>query len=218
MPRAAVDFFNEVNLLYGTIIEFCTPESCPKMSAGDKFEYLWADGTTITKPMRCPAPVYVDYLMTWVESQLNDERLFPTTDDVPFPPDFEKIVKTIFKRLFRVYAHMYYQHFEPIVSLKLEAHLNTCFKHFVYFVLEYGLVAPKELTPMAPLIETLMAKDAAKKAASPPVREETIAEADTSTGSPAVPASTAGGAAGGSGEAPSGEAGAADDEEDGVLV
>jgi GGDEF domain-containing protein len=32
----AVDFFNQINMLYGTITEFCTPESCPVMSAGPK--------------------------------------------------------------------------------------------------------------------------------------------------------------------------------------
>lgn len=30
----AVDFFNQINMLYGTITEFCTPEECPVMSAG----------------------------------------------------------------------------------------------------------------------------------------------------------------------------------------
>ena len=32
----AVDFFNQINMLYGTITEFCTPENCPVMSAGPK--------------------------------------------------------------------------------------------------------------------------------------------------------------------------------------
>jgi hypothetical protein len=40
----------------------------------------------------------------------------------------------IFKRLFRVYAHIYHSHFQKIVGLGAEAHLNTCFKHFIYFV------------------------------------------------------------------------------------
>jgi hypothetical protein len=51
----------------------------------------------------------------------------------PFPSNFRDVVKTIFKRLFRVYAHIYHSHFQKIVSLKEEAHLNTCFKHFVLF-------------------------------------------------------------------------------------
>ncbi len=32
----AVDFFNQINMLYGTITEQCTTESCPVMSAGPK--------------------------------------------------------------------------------------------------------------------------------------------------------------------------------------
>jgi hypothetical protein len=37
---AAVDFFNQVNLLFGTLTEFCTPENCPTMSAGPKYVLL----------------------------------------------------------------------------------------------------------------------------------------------------------------------------------
>lgn len=36
---AAVDFFNQVNLLYGTLAEFCTPENCPTMTAGPKYAF-----------------------------------------------------------------------------------------------------------------------------------------------------------------------------------
>ena len=97
----AVDFFNEVSLLYGTVSEFCSKASCPTMSAGSRFEYLWADGVAVTKPMKVSAPEYVDFLMTWVEGQINNERLFPTSTATPFPRDFKSIVSNIFKRLFR---------------------------------------------------------------------------------------------------------------------
>nr|XP_035964717.1 MOB kinase activator 1B isoform X2 [Halichoerus grypus] len=73
-----VDFFNQINMLYGTITDFCTEESCPVMSAGPKYEYHWADGTNIKKPIKCSAPKYIDYLMTWVQDQLDDETLFPS--------------------------------------------------------------------------------------------------------------------------------------------
>jgi hypothetical protein len=36
-----VDFFNRINLIYGTVCEQCTDSSCPTMSGGPKFEYLW---------------------------------------------------------------------------------------------------------------------------------------------------------------------------------
>lgn len=32
---SAVDFYNQINMLYGTITEFCTEASCPVMSAGE---------------------------------------------------------------------------------------------------------------------------------------------------------------------------------------
>lgn len=48
------------------------------MSAGPKYEYHWADGQTVKKPIKCSAPKYIDYLMTWVQDQLDDESLFPS--------------------------------------------------------------------------------------------------------------------------------------------
>mmetsp|Transcript_5748 Transcript_5748/g.8867 ORF Transcript_5748/g.8867 Transcript_5748/m.8867 type:complete len:229 (+) Transcript_5748:174-860(+) len=154
-----VDFFNQINLLYTTITEFCTPEECPVMSAGPKYEYLWADGVTIKKALKCSAPEYVDYLLTWVENQLEDESIFPSRLGVPFSKNFLPTVKTIFKRLFRIYAHMYHHHFKRIISLGEEAHLNTCFKHFTYFIKEFDLVDKKELAPLADLIDLLEKKD-----------------------------------------------------------
>ncbi len=40
-----IEFYNDINLLYGMLVEFCTSESCPVMSAGPKYEYQWVDGT-----------------------------------------------------------------------------------------------------------------------------------------------------------------------------
>jgi len=139
-----VDFFNQINLLYGSITEFCTQETCSCMSAGPQYEYHWvrrapvscfacarilaqlrrltralwqADGVNIKKPIQCSAPEYVDYLMTWVQQQLDDEAIFPSELGVPFPKDFETRLKNIYKRLFRVYAHMYHSHIEKIITL-----------------------------------------------------------------------------------------------------
>jgi MOB kinase activator 1 len=72
---------------------------------------------------------------------------------IPFPKDFKKIIKVIFKRLFRVYAHIYHSHFSHIMALEAEPHLNTSFKHFIYFIDEFNLVEDKELAPLAELIQ-----------------------------------------------------------------
>eukprot|EP01092_Planopodium_desertum_P010790 TRINITY_DN48675_c0_g1_i1.p1 TRINITY_DN48675_c0_g1~~TRINITY_DN48675_c0_g1_i1.p1 ORF type:complete len:230 (-),score=9.56 TRINITY_DN48675_c0_g1_i1:96-785(-) len=150
-----VDFFNQINMLYGTITEFCTEEACPLMSAGPKYEYHWADGVDVKKAIKVPAPVYVEYLMNWVQKQLDDEKVFPSKIGVPFPKNFVQIVKNIFKRLFRVYAHVYHSHFPKIVDLGEEAHLNTSFKHFIFFVQHFSLIEKRELAPLAELIATL---------------------------------------------------------------
>eukprot|EP00485_Elphidium_margaritaceum_P003089 CAMPEP_0202685486 /NCGR_PEP_ID=MMETSP1385-20130828/1268_1 /ASSEMBLY_ACC=CAM_ASM_000861 /TAXON_ID=933848 /ORGANISM="Elphidium margaritaceum" /LENGTH=238 /DNA_ID=CAMNT_0049339847 /DNA_START=94 /DNA_END=810 /DNA_ORIENTATION=+ len=162
MAVNTVDFFNEISLLYGIITEYCTKASCPVMSAGPKYEYLWMDGVKFKKPHKCSAPEYIDLLMSWVEEQINDARIFPIEDGVPFPKNFKQIVKTILKRLFRVYGHMYHHHIQKIVQLDAEAHLNTCFKHFIYFVKEFKLVDERELAPLADTINHMLTKDAQK--------------------------------------------------------
>ena len=35
-----VDFYNQINLLYGAITEFCSPQSCPEMKATDEYDHL----------------------------------------------------------------------------------------------------------------------------------------------------------------------------------
>eukprot|EP00002_Diphylleia_rotans_P008148 TRINITY_DN1788_c0_g1_i1.p1 TRINITY_DN1788_c0_g1~~TRINITY_DN1788_c0_g1_i1.p1 ORF type:complete len:225 (-),score=62.32 TRINITY_DN1788_c0_g1_i1:206-880(-) len=151
-----VDFFNQINLIFGSISEFCTSESCPVMCAGPKYEYQWADGQAVKKPIKVSAPQYVDYLMTWIQAQLDDETIFPSRVDVEFPKDFQSIVRNIYKRLFRVYAHIYYSHFQKIVSLGAEAHVNTCFKHFYFFITEFKLVDERETKPLEDLIANLI--------------------------------------------------------------
>ena len=101
-----IEFYNDINLLYGMLVEFCTKESCPVMSAGPKYEYLWADGSNVKTPMKVSAGEYIEFLMVWVENQLNNENIFPSVIGVPFPRNFLQIIKVIFKRLFRVYAHI----------------------------------------------------------------------------------------------------------------
>ncbi|WP_411023858.1 Mob1/phocein family protein, partial [Salmonella sp. s51228] len=45
-----IDFFNQIDMLYGTVTDACTQDGCPVMSAGPKYEYHWADGKDIKKP------------------------------------------------------------------------------------------------------------------------------------------------------------------------
>merc|ERR1712032_685472 len=86
----------------------------------------------------------------------NDERIFPTTLEAQFPANFKQRVSRIFRRLFRVYAHIYYSHFEYIIQQSAQAHVNSCFKHFVLFVKEFGLVDDVEMEPLRDVINELL--------------------------------------------------------------
>ncbi|KAM7242164.1 hypothetical protein R6Z07F_006803 [Ovis aries] len=143
-----VDFFNRVNLIYGTISDGCTERSCPIMSGGPKYEYRWQDEHKFRRPTALSAPRYMDLLMDWIEVQINNEDIFPTNVGTPFPKNFLQVVKKILSRLFRVFVHVYIHHFDRIAQLGSEAHVNTCYKHFYYFVTEFGLIDTKELEPL----------------------------------------------------------------------
>ncbi|XP_059150824.1 MOB kinase activator 3B-like [Physella acuta] len=150
-----VDFFNRINLLYGTIFEHCTEQSCPTMSGGPKYEYHWCDGVNYKRPTALPAPQYITLLMEWVEAQINDENLFPAQIGKPFPKNYMSIAKKILKRLFRVFVHVYIHHFDKLLAIGAEAHVNTCYKHFYYFVTEYNLIDKKELEPLRDMTERI---------------------------------------------------------------
>lgn len=142
-----VDFFNSTNLVFGAVSERCTVASCPTMNASDRFEYLWQDDKS-KKPIAVAAPKYIDLLMEWIEQQLSNESVFPSSTSVPFPKNFKSVVSTIFKRLFRVYAHLFYIHMDTLIANAAEAHINTAFKHFILFSFEFDLIDSKELAPL----------------------------------------------------------------------
>ncbi|GBG26901.1 MOB kinase activator 1A [Hondaea fermentalgiana] len=139
-----VDFFNEISLLYGLVIDDAAQFQEPGSGFPPGFEYRWGE-TNSKKPIRVSSPEYVDYVMTWVEDMLDNEEIFPTMEEDPFPENFLDYIKDIYKRLFRIFAIIYHRHFHVFEELEAQAHLNTCFKHFLFFCLNFDLVDDKEL-------------------------------------------------------------------------
>ncbi|KAK4162286.1 Mob1/phocein [Cladorrhinum sp. PSN259] len=151
-----VDFYNQINLLYGAITEFCSPQSCPEMKATDEFEYLWQDSENYKRPTKMPAPAYIEKLMTWVQSNIDNEAVLPSRIGVPFPKSFTSLVRQIFKRMYRVYAHIYCHHYPVIRELGLEPHLNTSFKQYVLFIDEHHLASGKDYWgPLGDLVDSI---------------------------------------------------------------
>lgn len=67
---------------------------------------------------------------------------------VPFPKNFQQVCKKMLSRLFRVFVHVYIHHFDSICSMGAEAHINTCYKHYYYFISEFNLIDHSELEPL----------------------------------------------------------------------
>mmetsp|Transcript_5868 Transcript_5868/g.22267 ORF Transcript_5868/g.22267 Transcript_5868/m.22267 type:complete len:217 (-) Transcript_5868:277-927(-) len=157
-----IEFYNITNLLYGCITEYCNEDKkdqrgrCDVMTAG-KWEYQWKESGK--KVVRVTAQKYVTNLMDWIAKLINDEETFPGPDGGEFPKDFQNTVKKIFTRLFRVYAHVYYSHFDEVKQLGLEKHLNTAFRHFMLVVEEFQLIDKKDLKPLERTIEKLLPRD-----------------------------------------------------------
>ncbi|RDW90397.1 Mob1/phocein family protein [Aspergillus mulundensis] len=155
-----VDFYNQINLLYGAITEFCSPQTCPEMKATDEFEYLWQDSENYKRPTKMSAPEYIEHLMSWVQGNIDNEQMFPSRLGVPFPKAFSSLVRQIFKRMYRVYAHIYCHHYPVIVHLGLEPHLNTSFKHYVLFIDEHRLASGKDFWgPLGDLVDSMLRSD-----------------------------------------------------------
>ena len=118
-----------------------------------RWTYLWADGVVHKRPIKVSAPDYMQYMMSWVESQLDNPKKFPLSP--PFPPTFVAELSKIYNRMFRGYAHMFHHHADDFEALGATEHLFHCFKHFVTYAQEYDLLRDKEKEPLKDLIESL---------------------------------------------------------------
>lgn len=47
------------------------------------------------------------------------------------------------------------------------AHLNTCFKHFLYFTLHYKLVEERDMAPLQELIDSFLGRTSQAAAPAP---------------------------------------------------
>lgn len=145
------ELYNNLNQFYGVIADYVTPETFPTMNAGPNTNYMWVDATG--QAINLPASQYIDYVLTWISTKLNDQSIFPTKNGGAFPPNFLKDCKNISRQMLRIFAFIYHNQFDKIVHLSLEAHWNSFFAHFISFIKEFSLIDRKELEPLLPLIE-----------------------------------------------------------------
>lgn len=124
------------------------PISFTSLSFLPRYEYHWADGSTVKKPIKCSAPgepaigrsiisyfarspffeqpvphllhslpsEYIDFLMTWVQVQLDDEALFPS-----------KVCFSVTLSLLFLPCHSLQWNHHPTKSPRLEYHSRNTF-------------------------------------------------------------------------------------------
>jgi hypothetical protein len=63
---------------------------------------------------------YTENYIIWFLLTRSIARHALPSPGVPFPKNFLSTCKTILRRLFRVYAHIYYEHFDQICALGIE--------------------------------------------------------------------------------------------------
>eukprot|EP01113_Clastostelium_recurvatum_P036354 TRINITY_DN5166_c2_g1_i1.p1 TRINITY_DN5166_c2_g1~~TRINITY_DN5166_c2_g1_i1.p1 ORF type:complete len:311 (+),score=64.98 TRINITY_DN5166_c2_g1_i1:256-1188(+) len=147
-----LELFDATLHIYSTILQSCTAASCPQMSAGPVYTFLWSPSRRV-KPAVVSAPAYMENLFKWTKELLDDDKIFPLDGD--YGKEFIPTTSKIFTRLFRVYAHIYHSHFQTIIELGERKNLNTLFKQFYLFVHKHKLVDDKDMAPLKDLIDNL---------------------------------------------------------------
>jgi len=84
---------------------------------------------------------------------LDDPELCPVLPGLLFPSSYKRVVKTVYKRFSRIFAHIAHSHGQALVDLECDAHFKFCFTHFMCTVKEFDLVEVSELAPISELIE-----------------------------------------------------------------
>eukprot|EP00542_Grammatophora_oceanica_P018170 CAMPEP_0194049160 /NCGR_PEP_ID=MMETSP0009_2-20130614/29878_1 /TAXON_ID=210454 /ORGANISM="Grammatophora oceanica, Strain CCMP 410" /LENGTH=230 /DNA_ID=CAMNT_0038695245 /DNA_START=18 /DNA_END=710 /DNA_ORIENTATION=+ len=157
----AIDFFNDVSTIWGVM---ASDPYLASFRPGEGFpsgvEYRWGSEGGGT-PVSVSAPVYIDKVLGWIAQQMNDPSKFPDDDDddvslqVFQTPQFAALCGQIFRRIFRVYGIIYSSFFGTLEALEMAPHLNTCFKHFLFFCIEFGLLPEREMEPLDVLVKPI---------------------------------------------------------------
>ncbi|GMI02467.1 hypothetical protein TrLO_g42 [Triparma laevis f. longispina] len=159
------DYFNDLSALWDVVAK---DPSLQNFKAGEGYpsgiEYKWKPSDPKSQPFSVSAPDYVNRTMHWAYETLNDKSLFPDDDDEELCTSiwstkvFASTVSTLFKRIFRVYAILYSSFFQTFDALDLSAELNSCFKHFIFFSLEFQLLQDSEVAVLDIIVKPIKAQ------------------------------------------------------------
>lgn len=151
-----IDFLQRVETLYSSCSLFCTSDTCPLFNAGPKYCYFWIDEDS-SNSVQVSAPEYFDALKRYIKRNLKNKSLFPKKITGEFSTKAFKVLKTSFRRLFRILAHLYVCHFQDISNLQEMQFfeiMNTILAHYTNFSILYHLCQPDDFA----VFETIFKK------------------------------------------------------------
>jgi MOB kinase activator 1 len=146
----AIDFLDRTELLFSSCSLFCTVNTCPMFNAGPHYHYFWEDADT-PQPVQLSAPEYFNSLKHWIKRNLGNTGLFPRETGRDLSPEATEVLKTAYRRLFRILAHMYMCHFSTIQDLKMEEVINTLLGHFTTFALQFRMIDRVDVEMLGPV-------------------------------------------------------------------
>ena len=112
------DSYDWRSILIRSVADMCTEETCPEMSAGAHYSYYWTDfngsnpvpvGVFGGGEEKMSAKLYITTLFQSISDLFHSSPYNKCASGV-FPDNFMHTSRAIFKKLFRVYAHVYHHH------------------------------------------------------------------------------------------------------------
>lgn len=130
-------FCMQLNRLAARLQECCFPDTCNQMTATEQWIFLCAAHKT---PNECPAIDYVRHTLDGAASLLNSTKYFPSR--VTIKDSSVAKLGSVCRRVYRIFSHAYYHHYQIFDDFERETHL--C-KRFSQFVTTYELMSKESL-------------------------------------------------------------------------
>jgi len=130
-------FCKELNWLVVQLQGYCSPKKYPQMIATEQWIFLCAAHKT---PKECFAIDYMRHTLDFVAIQLNDPKKYPTRTTIK-EGSIQKL-GNICRRIYRLFAHAYYQHKK--VYEEFESRTKLC-QRFTLFCMKYDMISDEKL-------------------------------------------------------------------------
>lgn len=117
---------------------------------------MWCDGVTFVDPISIPARTYMKFCLLWTQQHLKDPKVITAAPNSSYSTDCLSTWKMMYRRLLRVYAHLYINHLGDFENLgAIGSVLHCMFRRFLLYGIESGLTSKKELLPVKGVLKKL---------------------------------------------------------------